>query len=372
MNFETPFNRFSFLGISILVFSNISFAQSERPFPVPKIKFAPKHYICYLSQSPIEIDGKIDEAIWAKAAWTDHFVDIEGNIKPKPRYRTRAKMLWDNNYFYFAAELEEPHVWATLTKRDAVIFYDNDFEIFIDPDGDTHEYYEFEMNAFSTEWDLLLVKPYRDGGPPVNAWDIHGMQTAVWVDGSINDPRHEDNFWTLEVAMPWSVLKECAHKEAPPLPGDIWRVNFSRVEWQIEIKDGKYRKLINPETGKSWPENNWVWSPQGLINMHYPEMWGFVKFSNNIAGADTDKFVMDAQEDVKWILRQIYYGQRNHFMKHGQFTTDLTNLKLSNPSLKDWIWPPEIEITKNFFEARMRNKSNNQIWHISQDGRVWK
>ena len=45
-------------------------------------------------------------------------------------------MLWDDTYFYVAAHLEEPHVWGTLTKHDTVIFQDNDFEIFIDPDGD--------------------------------------------------------------------------------------------------------------------------------------------------------------------------------------------------------------------------------------------
>ena len=50
-------------------------------------------------------------------------------------------------YFYVAAEMEEPHVWGTLTQHDAVIFQDNDFEVFIDPDGDNHEYYEFEINA---------------------------------------------------------------------------------------------------------------------------------------------------------------------------------------------------------------------------------
>ena len=56
-------------------------------------------------------------------------------------------MLWDDQFFYVGAELEEPHVWATLTERDSVIFHDNDFEVFIDPDGDTHLYYELEMNA---------------------------------------------------------------------------------------------------------------------------------------------------------------------------------------------------------------------------------
>ena len=73
-------------------------------------------------------------------------LDIEGDAKPEPRYRTRAKMLWDDAFLYVAAELEEPHVWATLRQRDTVIFMDNDFEIFIDPDGDTYAYYEIEVN----------------------------------------------------------------------------------------------------------------------------------------------------------------------------------------------------------------------------------
>ena len=60
--------------------------------------------------------------------------------------------------------MEEPHVWGTLTKHDSVIFHDNDFEVFIDPNGDTLEYYEFEINALNTGWDLFLDKPYRQGG----------------------------------------------------------------------------------------------------------------------------------------------------------------------------------------------------------------
>ena len=86
-------------------------------------------------------------------------------------------MLWDDAYFYIGAELEEPHVWATLTEHDSVIFHDNDFEVFIDPDGDNHEYYEFEINALGTYWDLLLPKPYRDGGKADNSWEIPGLKT---------------------------------------------------------------------------------------------------------------------------------------------------------------------------------------------------
>jgi hypothetical protein len=56
-------------------------------------------------------------------------------------------MLWDDDYFYFAADLQEPHLWATLTARDAAFFQDHGFEVFIDPDGDTHNYAELEING---------------------------------------------------------------------------------------------------------------------------------------------------------------------------------------------------------------------------------
>ena len=46
-----------------------------------------------------------------------------------------------------------------------------------------------------------------------------------------------------------------------------------------EFEDGRYVKLTDPETGDPLPEHNWVWSPQGLIAMHYPEMWGEVLFA---------------------------------------------------------------------------------------------
>ena len=82
-------------------------------------------------------------------------------MKVQPRYRTRVKMLWDEIYLYVAAEMEEPQPWADCCLHDAVVYKDNDFEVFIDPDGDNHQYTEIEVNARGTLWDLFLVKPYR-------------------------------------------------------------------------------------------------------------------------------------------------------------------------------------------------------------------
>jgi hypothetical protein len=181
-------------------------------------------------------------------------------------------MLWDDEYLYVAAWLEEPHVWGTLTEYDQIVFYDNDFEIFIDPNGDTEEYYEIEINALGTIFDLFLFKTYRNGGPAMHDWDAKGMKTGIHIDGTLNNPSDVDQAWSIEFAIPWQTLRVAARTDCPPRPGDAWRINFSRVQWQHLVEDERYVKV--PDTR----EDNWVWSPQGEINMHAPQHWGFVIF----------------------------------------------------------------------------------------------
>src|SRR6266480_3671799 len=77
----------------------------------------PKAYVCYRAGSPITIDGKLDDAAWRDAPWTDDFVDIEGSRQPAPALRTRAKMLWDNQYLYIGADLVEPALWGTMKEH---------------------------------------------------------------------------------------------------------------------------------------------------------------------------------------------------------------------------------------------------------------
>ena len=266
----------------------------------------PRGYVCHRTSAPLSIDGKLDEKVWRTAAWSEPFVDIEGDRKPLPRYRTRVKMLWDEAYFYVGAELEEPHVWAKLSQHDAVIFHDNDFEVFIDPDGDNHEYYEFEINALNTSWDLFLERPYKDGGRAQNDWEIPGLKTAVHVDGRLNDSADVDRGWSIEIAFPWKALGQYAHRPAPPHDGDQWRVNFSRVEWKTDAVGGDYRKVAGLR------EDNWVWSPQGIIDMHRPERWGYVQFSTARPGSV--KLRPDAALVAREALMEIYHAQRT-FMK---------------------------------------------------------
>jgi hypothetical protein len=325
----------------------------------------PKGYVCPLAAGSIVINGIMDERAWRAAAWTDDFVDIEGDIRPEPRLRTRVKMVWDDSCLYIGAELSEPHVWATLTKRDTVIYYDNDFEVFMDPDGDNHEYYEMEMNALNTVWDLFLDRPYRDGGRARDSWDIAGLRTAVRVHGTLNNPADTDTGWTVEIAMPWRALGEYAHRPSPPAIGDQWRINFSRVEWQVVVEGGSYRKV----PGKN--EDNWVWSPQGAINMHKPEMWGYIQFGG--IGAKPSEFKPDPSRPAQDALMSVYYAQVGFRKDHGRWAASIGELQVGGEEKSPFETPPAISLTAAGYVATVTIRlpgGKKETWSVTEDSRL--
>ncbi|MDG2022373.1 MAG: carbohydrate-binding family 9-like protein [Phycisphaerales bacterium] len=256
--------------------------------PTTVVEHPPLEYTCHQTPSPPEFDGDLDAGVWQRADWTGDFRDIEGSSRPDPRFQTRVKMLWDETHLYVGCAMEEPGLWATYDQRDMIVFHEHDFEVFIDPDGDGNEYYEIEINVLGTIFDLFLHRPYRLGGPAEHGWDASGLKFAIHADGTINDPDDEDRGWTVELAIPfsdlrppstradgtpWSLPPITEHRRASvPQIGETWRINFSRVEWDLEVVDGRYRKI------EGRPEYNWTWTPQWEINMHVPEWWGMLRF----------------------------------------------------------------------------------------------
>jgi hypothetical protein len=362
--------------IILLLFSGCSPVESQHEKSVQDyqhpIPFNPERYLCYKTEQSMTIDGKDQEDSWEKASWTNIFTDIEGGSKPKPTHETKAKMLWDDTHFYIYAKMDEPHIWATLKQRDTVIFYDDDFEIFIDPDGDSHGYYEFEANAYNTLWELILLRPYRTDDLPkvLNEWNVRGIKTAVHIEGSINDPNDEDAYWSIEWAIPWYALAELAPEGRAPKDKEQWRVNFSRVDWRMKIEGNRYEKEINPQTGKPYPENNWVWSPTGRINMHMPEMWAYVQFSDIIVGSGSTQFQYDPDEEIKWALWQLYFQQVDYFETHGSYTDDLGRFTIPDIASSECKFDPKIYITPHLFEIINETCTDSGNWTIRQDGKI--
>jgi len=331
----------------------------------------PRNYVCYKTADSIVPDGIMNEASWKQVPWTDDFLDIEGPHMDKPLHRTRAKMLWDDEYLYIAAELEEPHLWATFTERESIIFHENNFEVFIDPSGDTHHYYELEINALGTIWDLLLTKPYRNGGLPISAWDIRGFKYGIQLKGTLNDPSDVDEGWTIEMALPWRILAEAAPGKRKPESGDQWRINFSRVQWRLDTKDETYQKTINPETGRPFPEFNWVWSPQWAINMHMPEYWGYIQFEDTPAGEATVPFSIQEYTEEKYLIRELYYMQHRYKSENGTFAENLNDLEAEHSHLFE-KYDIVFDSARNSFEVSLKAINSNIYWHVSDDSKLWK
>ncbi|HOC26253.1 MAG TPA: carbohydrate-binding family 9-like protein, partial [bacterium] len=198
-----------------------------------------------------------------------------------------------------------------------------------------------------------------------------GLQKGVVVQGSINQPGDADTGWTIELALPWAVLKEQAPEGRAPRPGAYWRVNFSRVEWRTRVENGAYVKLTDPATGKSLPEDNWVWAPTGLINIHYPELWGFVQFSSHPAGEKGGEFNVPEAEQIRWFLRQVYYRQRQLHRDTGQYAKNWSGLKLQLDRPAGCTWPPSLSAGPETWEALLTAADGKSAWHIRHDGLIW-
>lgn len=226
----------------------------------------PRMYEAFRTTGKIKIDGRLNEGDWTKARQSEPFTDIRGADYPEPVKDTYVKMMWDDENLYIGARLQEDNIIAKLSQRDTIIYHDNDFEVFLDPDGDAQNYFEIENNARGVVFDLLLDKPYRSGGSFFVPWNCEGLQLAVSHDGTLNKPGDKDRAWYVEMAIPFDALRR---DFTDPRSLKVWRINFSRVQWLVPGQ----------------PEENWVWSPTGKVDMHMPERWGFLHFADAPVGS---------------------------------------------------------------------------------------
>ena len=329
-------------------------AEAQSPFAKhERVLTTPEGYVCYRAAGPLEIDGRLDEESWRLAEPTASFVDISGRDFPKPLHDTRVKMLWDDDYLYIGARLEEKDIRARLTQRDTIIYHDNDFEVFIDPDGDGHNYFEIENNARGVVFDLMLDRPYRSGGNFMIQWDCPGLRLAVRHDGTLNDPSDTDKAWTVEMAIPRQAV--ALNFDNPLRAGRYWRVNFSRVQW---LKPGER-------------EENWVWQPTGKVDMHMPERWGFLYFS--------DKTVGEAREDFRYpydmaaykLLWGMFHTQNDARAREGAYLRDVENFLLTDKELSGLPADADIQVeaTDDTHVITVTLPSRKTRYSVNHEGR---
>jgi|SRR6476469_9967164 len=262
-----------------------------------------KHYTCNKINTTLNINGDLTKPEWVNAVKSPRFVDMTDG--GPAFYDTHCSALWNDEYLYIAFWAEEPYVTATITERDDLIFRENDLEVFIDG-GDC--YYELEVNALNTVYEVFFIwkDAYKKGGKfDVPVFDVHkgnaytfggnddrkedsfwtgrhprgikwafldydmdGLQTAVQIDGQLNDPAHVDKGWTLEIAIPWKSMHWLANdRPLPPAEGDTWRIFF-----------GRFQKMISGGQ-EIQPHPAWSFNKHGVSDTHVPECFTYVHFT---------------------------------------------------------------------------------------------
>ena len=327
----------------------------------------PKLYGVQKTTVDMTMDGLLNEEAWENAEWTDLFMDIQGPDMTKPYYDTKVKMLWDKDYFYIYAEMEEEHVWGDIEERDAVIFYNNDFEVFIKPNERQPYYAEFEVNALGTLWDLFLARPYRRNGPVLDEWDIPGTKIGIDIKGSLNNPQDLDQGWSVEMAVPIAPINgiDRGHSFGE---GSMWRVNFSRVQWEYQLNNGKYEKKTDVD-GRRLPENNWVWSPQMAIDMHRPEHWGYVYFLDNKIQTEEDVEIDPAYATAYQLLFHLYRQQLSAIQSNQDEKQMARKLERTIYEANNYSYTAKYLPTDLGFELRVQHDSGLRL-SINQDGYI--
>ena len=310
----------------------------------------PNIYVAPYLPNPIQINGDIGKQEWNDVPWSAPFDDIRGiedaipNERPGPECQTRIKIMWDHDFIYIAAMIEsDMEVRATYLERNSPIFHqDSDFEVFIDPNSSCHDYKELEMNAIDTIWNLMLDKPYIDGGQEHSGriagpgddhyYEVSGQKTAArLIEGSLNQAGYQRTVWAVEIALSHRDTMKHQHHALIPKEGHLWRINFSRVE-----KKGTLNW--------TWQKQR-VWDPKlrkhcGKVDMHMPDSWGFIRFGPNMVMAkESDTLIGQVPQvdilngkgvDPLWPQRiavmNVYYAQRRFNDEHGVFAETIQDL----------------------------------------------
>lgn len=205
---------------------------------------------------PIRVDGRLDDAPWTKVPAVGNFVNnADGS---QSQLKTEAKLLYDENFLYFAFRSVDDNIWATFKKRDEHLWLEEVVEFFVQADEHKPSYIEVEVNPLGTLLDIYML----DVRKPLHyeSWNSEKIKWAVQVVGTV-DGKGGDQEWTCEVALPMEDVVTAPH--LPPQPGDKWRLNLYRVE-----------QLPAP--------HELAWSPTLQNDFHVPKRFGEIVFTARV------------------------------------------------------------------------------------------
>lgn len=171
-----------------------------------------KRIMAYRCDTPVKIDGKLEDACWQRA---EAVCDFHQNFPTdtSPAYcETLVRMMYDDFYIYIAAECRDGHpgeLVISSLKRDFDFEINDAFAFYLDPFNDQTNGYSFAVNAEGVQREGLLVNGGAFGSS--TDWD------CKWFAETSREP----GMWIAEMAIPLKSIKYRSSELE-------WRVNFAR------------------------------------------------------------------------------------------------------------------------------------------------
>jgi len=228
-----------------------------------------------MTKDAIQIDGVLNEKVWAQADTLKFLENITGAALVAPRQTAHAFAAWDSTYLYVAYVTQDNDIKGVYKNHDDPLYDVEAVELFFDADGDGSTYIELEWNCYNASWDGLT------GNQAGQNWTATGMVSAVKLRGTPDKSTDVDTGMTVEVKIPWKALDTNMTRKValPPKNNDQMRINFYRIDQR---------------TGVATQDLS-AWSPTLNATFHTPAKFGNIVFSTTVptAVSPTTKGAMD-------------------------------------------------------------------------------
>ena len=169
-----------------------------------------------------QIDGRLDEEVWLRAAVIDEFVQQEPAEGEPATEQTVVRLLYDAQALYIGVEAydtEPAGVIATEMRRDSLRLLDEDnFQIILDTFHDRRSGYMFVTSPLGAKLEQQIAEEGEGGWRGRNSNNININWDGVW---DVVSHRTADG-WVAEIAIPMVTLR------FPRTEEQVWGVNFMR------------------------------------------------------------------------------------------------------------------------------------------------
>jgi len=189
-----------------------------------------KTYITSKINTPITIDGVLNDDSWNSVQWGADFIENDPDENTAPTYQTKFKIVYDSKYLYVgirSLDNEPENIEKRLSRRDG--FAGDRVTINIDSYNDKRTGFSFTITAAGVKGDEFISK---NG----NNWD--DSWNPIWYTAATIDNKG----WTAEFKIPFTQLKFGESKE------QIWGLQVIR---QLFRKDERsvWQRVPNDVSG---------------------------------------------------------------------------------------------------------------------------